>query len=103
MGKTFDVGEGITVSFTADELAKINYIYAEALDFAESIWNKYFANAAKRPDFEISIDETATPTDPEQHCYVASELIRRGVKPATVAPRFCGEFQKGIDYIGDLK
>ena len=26
----------------------------------------------------------------------------RWVQPATIAPRFCGEFQKGIDYIGDL-
>ena len=102
VGKTFDVGEGITVSFTADELAKINYIYAEALDFAESIWNKYFADAAKRPDFEISIDETATPTTPQQHFFVANELTRRGLKLATLAPRFCGEFQKGVDYIGDL-
>jgi hypothetical protein len=33
---------------------------------------------------------------------VASELARRNVKFATIAPRFCGEFQKGVDYIGDL-
>ena len=102
LGKTFDVGEGITVTYTAEDLAKINYIYAEALDFAVSIWNKYFAGAEKHPDFEISIDETATPTTPQQHFFVASELIRRGVRPATVAPRFCGEFQKGVDYSGDL-
>jgi hypothetical protein len=33
---------------------------------------------------------------------VARELIDAGVSFATLAPRFCGEFQKGIDYIGDL-
>jgi len=54
-------------------------------------------------DFEISIDETATPTTPAQHFFVANELARRGVKFDTLAPRFCGEFQKGIDYIGNLQ
>ena len=102
LGKTFDVGNGISIAFTAEELARINYIYGEAIDFAVSIWDKYFAGAAKRPDFEISIDETSTPTTPQQHFFVANELIRRGVQPATIAPRFCGEFQKGVDYMGDL-
>ena len=54
-------------------------------------------------NFEISIDETMSPTTPEQHYFVANELVRRGVRFATIAPRFCGEFQKGVDYIGDLK
>ncbi|MEA4824835.1 MAG: tagaturonate epimerase family protein [Clostridiaceae bacterium] len=102
LGKTFDVGEGQTVTFTADELAKIVYIYGEAIDFAVSIWEQFFASGENRADFEISIDETATPTTPLQHFFVASELTRRGVKIATMAPRFCGEFQKGVDYMGDL-
>ena len=33
---------------------------------------------------------------------MARELLDAGVKFATIAPRFCGEFQKGIDYSGDL-
>ena len=53
-------------------------------------------------DFEISIDETITPTTPLQHFFVANELTRRGIRFATMAPRFCGEFQKGVDYIGNL-
>ncbi|MBR7136632.1 MAG: hypothetical protein IKC99_01100, partial [Clostridia bacterium] len=51
---------------------------------------------------EISVDETDTETTPAQLWYVASELTRRGVRFATIAPRFTGEFQKGIDYIGDI-
>ncbi|MCI6907956.1 MAG: tagaturonate epimerase family protein [Eubacteriales bacterium] len=102
LGKTFDVGEGQSVTFTADELAKIVYIYGEAIDFAVSIWDQFFASGENRADFEISIDETATPTTPLQHFFVANELTRRGVKIATMAPRFCGEFQKGVDYMGDL-
>lgn len=52
-------------------------------------------------DFEMSIDETATPTTPEAHLFVITELTRAGVRVQSLAPRFIGEFQKGIDYIGD--
>ena len=102
LGKHFDVG-GNDIYFDKMAFCRMSLIYNEAIDFAVSIYNQFFAGKENALDFEISIDETATPTAPAQHFYVASELIRRGVKPATVAPRFIGEFQKGIDYIGDLK
>jgi len=102
LGQRFDVGEGVSLSFTEKELGQIVHIYADAIDFAASIWERFFAGDKATADFEVSIDETATPTTPLQHFFVANELARRGVRPATVAPRFCGEFQKGIDYIGDL-
>ncbi len=102
LGKTFDVGEGISVSFTAEELRRIVLVYGKAMDFAVSIYEEFFKDGKYNADFEISIDETLTPTTPLQHFFVANELIRRGVKFETMAPRFCGEFQKGIDYIGDI-
>ena len=98
----FEVEE-YKITYSPEKLKKICLIYGEAIDFAVSIWEKWIADKTDRVDFEISIDETSTPTTPQQHFFVANELIRRGVKPVTVAPRFCGEFQKGIDYIGDLK
>ncbi|MCK4516025.1 MAG: hypothetical protein KAU31_12250, partial [Spirochaetaceae bacterium] len=45
--------------------------------------------------------ETTTPTLPSHHLFIARELERRGVQVSSLAPRFIGEFQKGIDYIGD--
>ena len=50
----------------------------------------------------MSVDETLTSTAPQAHFFVASELIQAGVDVASIAPRFCGEFQIGIDYIGDI-
>lgn len=102
LGNVFAIGEGVTLSFTEEALSKIVYIYADAIDFACGIWDQFFADKKANADFEISIDETATPTTPLQHFFVANELLRRGVRFATLAPRFCGEFQKGVDYIGDL-
>jgi len=102
LGKEFDVGEGVVLSFTEGELKKIVAVYGNAIAFAADIYKKFFSDGKYKADFEISIDETSTPTTPLQHYFVARELIDSGVSFATMAPRFCGEFQKGIDYIGDL-
>src|SRR5690606_8906097 len=53
-------------------------------------------------DLEMSVDETESPTSVAEHYFIANELKRRGVKLTSLATRFIGEFQKGIDYIGDL-
>ena len=53
-------------------------------------------------DFEVSVDETELPTSIEEHFYIANELKRLGVKATSLAPRFVGRFEKGVDYIGDL-
>jgi tagaturonate epimerase len=53
-------------------------------------------------DFEISIDETESLTTPFEHYFIASELTRLGVRFTSLAPRFSGRFEKGVDYIGDL-
>jgi hypothetical protein len=51
---------------------------------------------------EISVDETETPTTPAEHVYFATELRRLGVQWVSLAPRYVGRFEKGVDYIGDL-
>jgi len=53
-------------------------------------------------DLEMSVDETDTPTRPHEHYFVAAELRRLGVEVTSLAPRFVGAFEKGIDYVGDL-
>ena len=95
--------EAHTISFTPEDLMRAQLLYGKAIAFAAAIWAEYIAPLNGRVDFEISIDETPTPTSPQQHFFVAAELLRLGVRPDTVAPRFCGEFQKGVDYSGDLK
>lgn len=52
-------------------------------------------------DLEVSVDETETPTSVHEHFYVAHELQRLGVPFVSLAPRFTGRFEKGVDYIGD--
>ena len=100
-GKSFEIRPDITLSFDARSYKEAAVIYGAALDFIEDMYALYIQNGNR--DFEISIDETSAPTTPAQHFFVANELARRGVKFDALAPRFCGEFRAGIDYIGDLK
>ena len=101
LNKNFDV-EGNTLTFSEEELKQCAAIYGEAIVFAAEIYRKFFAGGKYNADLEISIDETVSVTTPLQHFFVASELLDKEVSFATIAPRFCGEFQKGIDYIGDI-
>ena len=104
LNKSFDVGEGVTITFDEELFKRTVLIYCKAIDHAVDIFFNVVCKGGKQlADFEVSIDETMTPTLPAQHFFVANELVRRKVRISTVAPRFCGEFQKGIDYIGDLK
>jgi hypothetical protein len=100
-GRSFDV-KGTAVRLDKQSLMKNVLVYGEAIDYMKYIYGKYIQGVERVIDFEISIDETLTPTAPESHYFVASELYAAGVDVYSVAPRFCGEFQKGIDYIGDL-
>lgn len=56
----------------------------------------------KRVDLEMSVDETDTPTSIHEHYFIANELLLRNLPVVSLAPRFVGKFQKGVDYIGDL-
>lgn len=98
--KTFALEGGGSLHFDRAELARCQLIYGGAINFMKEVHERFIRGRAV--DFEISIDETSTPTTPAQHFFVANELTRAGVRFQSMAPRFCGEFQKGIDYIGNL-
>jgi tagaturonate epimerase len=54
-------------------------------------------------EIEVSVDETDSPTSLFEHYYIANELKRLGVGLVSLAPRFIGDFEKGIDYRGDIE
>jgi len=99
LGKTFPLEGGGELTFSPPELRRIVLVYLNAVKFAADVYNTLLRG--KDADFELSIDETLTATSPQAHYFAANELLEAGAAPVSVAPRFCGEFQKGIDYRGD--
>jgi tagaturonate epimerase len=53
-------------------------------------------------EVEVSVDETERPTTHAQHVYISMELRRLGVRWMSLAPRYVGRFEKGVDYMGDV-
>lgn len=102
LGKIFKVNDE-SLNFSKSDLMKVVAVYSKALDYMVHVYKTYIKTLDRDIDFEISIDETKTITSPFDHFFVAQELYDQGVEVTSLAPRFCGEFQKGIDYIGDIK
>jgi hypothetical protein len=51
---------------------------------------------------EVSVDETDSPQTPAELLLILAMLAREGVPAQTIAPKFTGRFNKGVDYVGDL-
>ena len=95
--------EGLSLSINKKQLMRDVLTYYAAINFIREVYEEIIVTYKLPLDFEISIDETATPTNPISHYIIAQELKDRNILISTMAPRFIGEFQKGIDYIGDLE
>ncbi|KAA1261121.1 hypothetical protein LF1_36650 [Rubripirellula obstinata] len=52
---------------------------------------------------EISMDETDAPQTPPELLVILAAIADEGVPVQTIAPKFTGRFNKGVDYVGDLK
>jgi hypothetical protein len=51
---------------------------------------------------EVSMDETAVPQTPSELLVILAALADEGIPLRTIAPRFSGRFNKGVDYVGDV-
>ena len=51
---------------------------------------------------EVSMDEVDEAQGPEELRYILREIAREGIPVQTIAPKFTGRFNKGVDYRGDL-
>ncbi|HUQ69427.1 MAG TPA: tagaturonate epimerase family protein, partial [Planctomycetaceae bacterium] len=53
-------------------------------------------------EIELSVDETDQPTSLAEHYIIADQCLSRNMKLVSLAPRFIGDFEKGVDFKGDL-
>jgi tagaturonate epimerase len=94
-------------SFTIDEKATMRCAvkYGKAIKHAIEL-AKYIldvnAKAGRNAELELSVDETPQPTTLAEHYIIADQFRRHDVQLISLAPRFVGEFEKGVDYKGGL-
>lgn len=101
-GQTIDLDSG---PLTIDEMSvcRAAVKYGRAIAHIARMFRCVQTATGGRPfELEVSVDETETPTSHAEHVVIATELCRLGVRWVSLAPRFVGRFEKGVDYIGDL-
>jgi hypothetical protein len=101
LDKTFTAGNA-TVRFDSVTLLRAAAKYGRAVAHTDTML-KHIAKVAPKHEIELSVDETALPTSAAEHLFFIHELCERGGKIGSLAPRYIGDFEKGIDYKGDLK
>jgi tagaturonate epimerase len=87
---------------TRGDLERVGRKYlAAVLQAAENY--RYIERAKGRGTFltEVSMDETDSPQKPAELLLILAALADAGVPLATIAPKFTGRFNKGVDYVGD--
>ena len=64
---------------------------------------RHVAEVKGSDDFvtEISMDETELPQTPEMLFVILAAVADEGIPAQTIAPKFTGRFNKGVDYVGD--
>lgn len=95
--------EGHLITFDENSLIRAAVKYGRAMAYVATLY-RHLAEVSLRGawEVEVSVDETETPTTPAEHLYCATEMRRMGVHWVSMAPRFVGHFEKGVDYIGDI-
>jgi tagaturonate epimerase len=98
--RVFDV-EGRAIYFDEQKLLRAAAKYGKAVAHVTLMY-RHLASKHIPFELEVSVDETELPTSHAEHVFIASELRRMGVQWVSLAPRYIGRFEKGVDYIGDL-
>lgn len=104
-GKTIRVEQGPIIDFTEEIVLRAAVKYGVAIlrtvEMARAI-QKCAEKQGRQVDIELSVDETNDPTSAAEHFIIAHQLRRHAVKLTSLAPRFVGDFEKGVDFKGDV-
>jgi hypothetical protein len=96
----------------------IDHAFIVSVDLLEQIASKFLAATQQAADIynflvekkgegnfitEVSMDEVETPQTPIEMLFILKMLANKGVPAQTIAPKFTGRFNKGVDYTGNVE
>lgn len=96
-------GLATPLEITRDDVAKTANQFLKACELAGRIY-RHIAEKKGNEDFiaEVSMDETDDPQTPPEMLIILAAIADQGFPIQTIAPKFTGRFNKGVDYVGDL-
>lgn len=101
--KDIVVNDSLTLSPSKEDSLRALVKYGKSILHINKMYS-YLKETYPEVDIEVevSVDETESVTTPFEHFFMVNELTQLGVEFVSLAPRFIGDFEKGIDYKGDL-
>jgi hypothetical protein len=104
-GKKIKLATGTAIDFSPAVCRRAAVKYGKAIAMAVQL-AKHIEKTAKKLkqpfEIELSVDETPKPTTLAEHYIIADQCAKSGMKLVSLAPRFIGDFEKGVDYKGDV-
>ena len=105
-GRSVTLATGTTIELTDEVCLRAAVKYGRAVNHAVSLSDhiRTIQSAAGRDhEIELSVDETDQPTTLAEHYIIADQCRLRGMNLVSLAPRFIGDFEKGVDFKGSIQ
>lgn len=103
-GKQVKLPSGTTINLDTEACRRCAVKYGRAINMAATLAEhirQVNEKLGRDYEIELSVDETDQPTTLAEHYIVADQCVSRGMKLVSLAPRYIGDFEKGVDYKGD--
>lgn len=103
IGRLEIAGIGEPFATTREDIERIASKYLGAVQEAGRIY-RHIASAKGEGQFiaEVSMDETDSPQTPPELLVILAAIADENIPAQTIAPKFTGRFNKGVDYVGDV-
>jgi len=91
------------IEITEEQIESIAHKFLYAIEQAGIIY-RHILTKKQQGTFvvEVSMDETDEPQTPIELLFILAAIAQEGIPAQTIAPKFTGRFNKGVDYIGDI-
>ena len=88
---------------TKADIENIGQKFLAAVQHAGQIY-RHLVEAKGQGNFitEVSMDESEDPQTPVEMFFILSAIAQQGIPAQTIAPKFTGRFNKGVEYVGDV-
>lgn len=94
---------GYSMEITTDKLRAVSEKYLYAVKEAGKIYQTISENVRKKEIvIEVSMDETVSAQTPDEIFVILAALAAEKIPLVTIAPKFSGAFNKGVDYVGNV-
>ena len=105
-GRKLTLETGAEIECTEEACLRAGVKYGRAINHAIELACHIAAVqglAGRDYEIELSVDETDHPTTLAEHYIIADRCLTDGIRLISLAPRFVGDFEKGVDFRGNLE